>query len=166
MVMLVLKRHPQFWFSVIALHKLGAVVIPATNLLTAKDFVYRCNAADVKMVVCTGDGDVTKAVDEALPQLKNPLLRAVTSAEKATDGWLDFNAGIEAASERFERPTGEAANKNADMMLLYFTSGTTGYPKMVWHDFTYPLGHIVTARYWHNVDENGIHFTVADTGWG
>lgn len=166
MVMLVLKRHVQFWFSVIALHKLGAVVIPATNLLTTKDFVYRCNAADVKMVVCTGDGDVTVSVDEAQPQCKALVRKAVVSSEKAKNGWLDFDAETAAASEVLQRPTGEQATKNQDMMLLYFTSGTTGYPKMVWHDFTYPLGHIVTARFWHDVREDGIHFTVSDTGWG
>ena len=134
-VMLVLKRHYQFWYTILALHKLGAVAVPATNLLTTKDYVYRCNAASVKMIVVTSDGDVTANVDAALKDAPTLQLRAVTGG-KQCEGWLDYDAQIESESAVFERPVGKAATNNGDMMLLYFTSGTTGYPKMVWHDFT------------------------------
>ena len=163
MVMLILKRHYEFWYCIIGLHKLGAVAIPATNLLTTKDVVYRANAADVKMIVCTGEGEVAAAVDEARPQCKTLSLFAMTHGSR--EGWLDLNKGLMSASPEFERPNGEEGTKAEDIMLLYFTSGTTGYPKMVWHDFLYPLGHIVTARHWHKVRDGGLHLTISDTGW-
>ncbi len=163
-VMLVLKRHYQFWFSIVALHKLGAIVIPATNQLVTKDFVYRFNAAGVKAVVCTADGDVAHYVDEALKKSPTVTLRSLVGG--AREGWDDFNAGVEAASAAFDRPTGDQQTRSDDLMLMYFTSGTTGYPKIAAHTFTYPLGHIVTARWWHNVDPEGVHFTISDTGWG
>ncbi len=166
MVLLVLKRHHQFWFCMTALHKIGAVAIPATHLLTTKDFVYRCNAASVSAIVCTGDHQVKEIVDEAAPECATLRLKAVTGGQKAGGDWLDFDACLEEASESWMRPTGDDATKNSDMMLLYFTSGTTGYPKMVWHDYTYPLGHIMTGVYWHRVMADGLHFTIADTGWG
>lgn len=168
-VMLILKRHYQFWFSIIALHKLGAIVIPATHLLTKKDIVYRCNAADISTIVATGDGPVQDHVDEAFPEcptLKNRIYVKAAESGPMHDGWVDFNTGVEAASEIFTRPTGDEATSNSDEMLLYFTSGTTGHPKMVVHNYLYPLAHILTAKFWHNLTPGKLHFTVADTGWG
>lgn len=168
-VMLILKRHYQFWFSIVALHKLGAIVIPATHLLTKKDIVYRCNSADIKAIVATGDGEVTEHIDAALPDCPTLeyriFVRAAESGEMP-EGWLDFNNEIEKQSAELPRPTGDAATHNADPMLLYFTSGTTGHPKMVVHNFTYPLAHILTAKFWHNLRPGVLHFTTADTGWG
>ncbi|MDE6772835.1 MAG: AMP-binding protein [Muribaculaceae bacterium] len=162
MVMLILKRHYQFWFSIIALHKLGATVIPATHLLTEKDVKYRCNKAGIKAIIAVGDKVVTDHIDKAMPEC--PTVEALISTGPIVpEGWLDFNSGIDAAPP-FERPS--VANSNDDVSLLYFTSGTTGEPKMVAHDFTYPLGHIITASYWHNLDEDSLHLTLADTGWG
>ena len=163
-VMLVLKRHYQFWFSILALHKLGAVVIPATNMLVKKDFEYRFNAGDISAVVCTADGDVAHQVDlsqESCPQLKTKIL-----VGGSREGWHDFHAEFERCSDRFDRPVGDDAVTSDDVMLMFFTSGTTGYPKIACHSFTYPLGHLVTAKYWHNVDPAGLHFTISDTGWG
>ena len=165
-VMLVLKRHYQFWFAIVALHKLGAVAIPATNQLLTKDFVYRFDAAGIKAVVATSDGDVTKNVDEALRKSSTHTVEVLSVVGGQREGWDCFDAGVEAASEDFPRPAGEEATKNEDLMLMYFTSGTSGYPKIAAHNFTYPLGHIVTARWWHNVNPQGIHFTISDTGWG
>lgn len=161
MVMLILKRRYEFWFSIIALHKIGAVVIPATHLLTKKDIVYRCNAADIKAIVACGEdvilGHINDSVEES-PSLKY----RISVGPVIPDGWLDFHKGIDGAAP-FEAP---ARNNNDDIMLLYFTSGTSGQPKMVAHTFTYPLGHIVTGKYWHNLDEQCLHLTVADSGWG
>ena len=162
MVMLILKRRYEFWFSIIALHKIGAVCIPATHLLTEKDIIYRCNAADIKMIVAVGEDIVLGHVDrsgEASPSLKY----RVSIGPSVPEGWLDFHAGTEAAAP-FVRPA--HVNTNDDISLLYFTSGTTGNPKMVAHTFTYPLGHIVTGSFWHNLDETSLHLTLADTGWG
>jgi len=162
MVMLVLKRRVEFWFSIIALHKLGAVAIPATHLLTKKDIVYRNNAADIKMIVCCGEDLITNHITEAMPE--SPSVKQLVSiGPSIPEGFADFQKGIETAAQ-FVRP--EKANSNDDISLMYFTSGTTGNPKMVAHDFTYPLGHIVTASYWHNLDGNSLHLTIADTGWG
>lgn len=163
-VMLVLKRRYQFWFSIVALHKLGAIAIPATNLLTKKDYIYRFDAAGVKAILCASDDFILDQVDAAAPQCKSLEYKICIDAKR--DGWIDLNKGIEDASEAFPRPVGDEATVETDPMLMYFTSGTSGYPKIAAHDFTYPLGHIVTARYWHNVDPDGLHFTVADTGWG
>ncbi len=162
MVMLILKRHYQFWFSIVALHKLGATVIPATHLLTEKDIIYRCEKADIKAIVATGDEIVINHIQNSLP--KCPTLKTLISTGPIVpEGWFDFNKEIDAASP-FERP--ELANTNEDVSLMYFTSGTTGNPKMVAHDFTYPLGHIITGSFWHNVKEDSLHLTLADTGWG
>ena len=161
MVMLVLKRRYEFWFSIIALHKIGAVAIPATHLLTKKDIVYRCGAATIKMIVAAGEDVILKHILDAAPEC--PSLKTLVSVgPECPDGFLDFHKGIEGAAP-FTRP--DKANTNDDIMLMYFTSGTTGEPKMVAHDFTYPLGHIVTARYWHNLHKDSLHFTIADTGW-
>jgi acetyl-CoA synthetase len=225
-VMLILKRRWEYWPVILALHKLGAIAIPATHLLTTKDIVYRCNAADIKGIVCVDDLDLMYRIDEAeaimtrsseshglatlrykayvrsvhTPKDQNPAeITAQRLAEKkktapvdgqfsgsVTDGpagvfgiehgaensfstadkllsWIDFNPFFNAASPDFKKP--EKANSNDDIMLLYFTSGTTGMPKMVRHDYTYPLGHIATAKYWHQVVPEGLHLTVADTGW-
>lgn len=161
-VMLILKRRYQFWFSILALHKLGAICIPATHLLTAKDIVYRCNAAKIKAIVAVGDEEVTKHIVDALP--KCPTVECcISTGPTVPEGWYDFNSGIKEAAP-FKRPL--RPNKNEDLSLLYFTSGTTGEPKMVAHDFLYPLGHIVTGKYWHNLDDTSLHLTLADTGWG
>lgn len=161
MVMLVLKRRFEFWFAILALHKLGAVAIPATHLLSAKDIEYRCNAADIKAIVCVGDVVVTRRIAEALPQ--SPSVKHVFSTGPLfPEGFENFQDYLSAGT--FERP--ESANDNGDISLLYFTSGTTGHPKMVAHDFLYPLGHIVTGSFWHNLHEDSLHLTVADTGWG
>lgn len=162
MVMLILKRRYEFWYSVIALHKLGAVVIPATHLLTQKDIVYRCNAASVKMIVVAGEEVITRHVTDAMPECPT-VERLVSIGPDMPDGFLDFHKGIESAPP-FVRP--EHVNTNDDISLMYFTSGTTGEPKMVAHDFTYPLGHIVTGSFWHNLREDSLHLTIADTGWG
>jgi acetyl-CoA synthetase len=225
-VMLILKRRWEYWPVILALHKLGAIAIPATHLLTTKDIVYRCNAADIKGIICVDDLDLMYRIDEAeaimerssesdglaslrykafvrsvhTPKDSNPAeIAAARLAEKrkkphpkdepfsgsVTDGpveafgvdhetegnlslteklsWIDFSLLFNAASPDFTRP--EKPNSNDDIMLLYFTSGTTGMPKMVRHNYTYPLGHIATAKYWHQVVPEGLHLTVADTGW-
>jgi len=162
-VMLILKRRYEFWFCLLALHKLGAIAIPATHQLTTKDLVYRNNAADVKLIVATADPLVLEHVDAAEAQSPSLLLKVAVGGPRP--GWVDFDQAHPLASPVFERPTGGAAPGNEDISLLYFTSGTTGYPKMVRHNFTYPLGHILTACYWQRVEDGGLHFTVSDTGW-
>jgi acetyl-CoA synthetase len=225
-VMLILKRRWEYWPVLLALHKLGAIAIPATHLLTTKDIVYRCNAADIKAIICVDDLDLMLRIDEAesvmersresvglsqlrykayirsihTPKDRNPeaeareRLKAKTKTEykserfegSVTDGaagvfgassgaetgyqmpesmlpWTNFGALFNNASDDFKKPS--AVNSNADIMLLYFTSGTTGMPKMVRHNYAYPLGHIITAKYWHQVIPGGLHLTVADTGW-
>ncbi|MDL2220348.1 AMP-binding protein [Eubacteriales bacterium OttesenSCG-928-N14] len=164
MVMLVLKRHYQFWFSILALNRLGAVTIPATNLLKEKDIKYRVEAANVDMIVCTCEGDVAAECEKALADsTHNPTL---VIAKQPREGWHFFDEGIADQPETFCRPSGSEQSTNEDTMLLFFSSGTTGMPKMAKHSFTYPLGHIVTASFWQNVVEGGLHLTVADTGWG
>ena len=160
MVMVILKRHYQFWFTILALHKIGAVIIPATNLLTKKDVVYRVNAARVSAIVCTADGEVSQAVEDGEPEFYGPVQKFLVHGGR--EGWLDFDRELESCSPVLER----VPNKASDPMLLYFSSGTTGYPKMVIHDHSYAIAHIVTARHWHNVVPDGLHLTVADTGWG
>jgi acetyl-CoA synthetase len=162
-VMLILKRRYEFWFCILALHKIGAIAIPATHLLSTKDLVYRNNAADIKMIVCVPEEAVINHVEEA--EAKSPTFKVKALVGEDRDGWLNFNTGLEQSTSQFERPSGEMSTQNEDIMLLYFTSGTTGMPKMVNHNFIYPLGHILTAKYWQNVIDDGLHFTVADTGW-
>ena len=163
-VMLVLKRHHEFWPALMALHKLGAVGVPATHLLTEKDVVYRVNAAKITTVICTDHAShIMEAVEAAKPHC--PTLKNLVSARGVRPGWLSYHEGVEAASPVFPKPTGAAYAHNEDPMLLYFTSGTTGMPKMVLHDFYYPLGHIITAVYWQQVIPGGLHLTVSETGW-
>ena len=162
MVMLILKRRVEFWFSIVALHKLGAVVIPATHLLTKKDIVYRCQAATIKMIVCAGEKVITDHVMAAMPESPS-VERLVSVGPEVPEVFLDFQQGIAGAAP-FVKP--EHPNTNDDISLMYFTSGTTGEPKMVAHDFTYPLGHIVTGALWHNLHRDSLHLTIADTGWG
>jgi acetyl-CoA synthetase len=162
-VMLILKRRYEYWFCTLALNKIGAITIPATHLLTTKDIIYRNNAADIKMIVCVNEADTIKRIEESEPGSPSLKQKAVISSDR--DGWLNFTTGMDKSSEKFVRPAGKKSSVNDDIMLLYFTSGTTGMPKMVNHNFIYPLGHIVTAKYWQNVRDNGLHFTIADTGW-
>jgi acetyl-CoA synthetase len=161
MVMLILKRSIEFWQTILALHKIGAVAIPATHLLTDKDIIYRNNAADVKAIVAAEDDYLITHVDLAIA--KSPSVNhRILVGNKQMEGWVNFHKGVENAAP-FVKP--DIVNNNEDIMILYFTSGTTGQPKMVIHDFTYPLGHITTAKYWHNLHEDSVHLTVADTGW-
>ncbi|WP_399552730.1 AMP-binding protein [uncultured Ruminococcus sp.] len=161
-VMLVLKRHYQFWFSMLALHKLGAIAIPATNQLLAHDFEYRFQSAGVSAIVATADGLVADSVDEA--QKTSPTLQTKIMVGGTREGWHDFDAEFEMYSTHYyrtvETPCGD------DTMVMFFTSGTTGYPKIANHSYKYALGHYVTAKYWHGVDPDGLHFTISDTGWG
>ncbi len=161
-VMLVLKRHYQFWFSIIALHKLGAVVIPATNQLQTHDFEYRFNAADVKAIICTSDGDTAHQVEIASEN--SPTLEVKIIVGEKRNGWHDFNSEFGLFSNHFYRS--EDTPCGDDIMLMFFTSGTTGYPKIAAHSYKYPLGHYITAKYWHGVSDDGLHFTISDTGWG
>ena len=161
-VMLILKRRYEFWYSILALHKLGAIVIPATHLLTKKDIVYRCKAATIKMIVAAGEDVIMDHIIDAIPDSPS-LEQLVSIGPNIPEGFKDFHEGIEHAAP-FKRPS--LANTNDDISLMYFTSGTTGEPKMVAHDFTYPLGHIATGCFWHNLHEGSLHLTIADTGWG
>lgn len=161
MVMLILKRRYEFWFSILALHKLGAVAISATHLLTRKDVVYRCNMAGVKAIVAAGEPVITGHIAAAMPESPTTKL-LISVGPEVPEGFLDFHEGIRHAAP-FVRP--QHVNTNDDIMLMYFTSGTTGEPKMVAHDFTYPLGHISTGCFWHNLHEGSLHLTIADTGW-
>ena len=160
-VMLVLKRHYQFWFAILGLHKLGAVAIPATNQLLEKDFTYRFAAGNVKAILCTADGDVAQAVDEAAAKSPNLAHRILVGGSR--EGWHDFNEEYAMYSSRYART--EDAPCGDDPMLMFFTSGTSGYPKLAAHSYKYPLGHFITAKYWHQVNPEGLHLTISDTGW-
>lgn len=161
-VLLILKRHAQFWWAITALHKIGAVAVPATNQLKAYDLVFRLTEARVTTVISTLEGDVAAEVDAAEQQIGRPLVKISVRGER--DGWTDLDAGM-AGADPWVRPTGDDVPALADPMLLYFTSGTTAQPKMVVHDFSYPVAHIATAKYWHRVDPEGLHLTVSETGW-
>ena len=160
-VMLILKRRYWYWFAIIGLHKIGAITIPATHLLMKKDIIYRCNAADIKAIVCVGESIVCEEINKAMPECPSLEYR-LTIGPEIPEGWLDFCTGLKNAPA-FVKP--ENPSENNDIMLLYFTSGTTGNPKMVAHNFAYPLGHIITSGFWQNLHENSLHLTVADTGW-
>ena len=167
-VMLILKRHYQWWLAMMALCKIGAVAIPATHMLTTKDIVYRNRRASVKAIICVNDEYVTTQVRQSVPESPTvEVLVAVNSMAQrdnpVPEGFHDWHKEWPEAPA-FVRP--EEVNTNGDTMLMYFTSGTSGEPKMVAHDYLYALGHLVTGVFWHNLDENGIHLTVADTGWG
>ena len=160
-VMLVLKRHYQFWFCMLALHKIGAIAIPATNQLVAHDFEYRYKAAGVKAIVCTADGEVSAEAEKAAADYPG-MLKILVGGKK--DGWYDFNVEMERFSSKYPRT--DATPCGNDPMLMIFTSGTTGYPRIATHSYKYALGHYPTAKHWHNVNPNGLHFTISDTGWG
>ena len=180
-VMLILQRRYEFWISIIALHKIGAAVIPATHMLTKEDIVFRCNAAYIKAVIAVNDGEILKHIDAA--QIESPSLKVkiavapygiekgLSDEEKSLNPtWEDFTScvnNIDSASlEKFKSLNRNEISSNTDIMLAYFTSGTTSHPKLVSHNFLYPLGHIITASYWQQVKKGGLHLTVADTGWG
>lgn len=160
-IMLILKRRYEFWFACLALHKIGATAIPATHLLTEKDIIYRCNAASIKGIICVGEQQVIEHVEKALPECPS-IEKIISIGPLVPAGWNDFQKEIIRAKP-FIKP--DVPSENGDLLYLYFTSGTTAQPKMVAHDYTYPLAHIITAKFWHNVEEGGRHLTVADTGW-
>ena len=158
-VLVILKRHYQFWYVITALHKIGAIIVPATFMLTKMDLEYRINSASIKAAICTDQNGVPEALDSAedIPSLEIKMI-----VNHPREGWRFFDEEMESASEKLERQD----TKAEEPMLMYFSSGTSGYPKMVLHDHLYSLGHLLTAKHWHNVDPDGIHFTIADTGWG
>ena len=160
-VMLVLKRHWQFWPAILGLHKLGAIAIPAVNQLQAHDLEYRFNAAGVKAILCTADGDTAHQAELAAESAPSLEIKLIVNGARA--GWRSFDEEYTMYSPIFERTADTACGD--DLMLMFFTSGTTGYPKIAAHCFTYPLGHFHTAEFWHRVDPNGLHFTISDTGW-
>lgn len=158
-VMLILKRHYEYWFAAVALHKIGAVMIPATHMLTVSDLVYRIKASKVKAIVCTSQNEVPEKLVEALKESNTTAKLWCVQAD--IDGFVNITSEMEKASDEFDRiPT-----LATDPLMLYFTSGTTGYPKGVIHEHSYPLAHIATAKYWQQAEDNGLHFTVAETGW-
>ncbi len=161
-VMLVLKRHYQFWFAILGLHKLGAIAIPATNQLVAHDFTYRFTAADVSAVICTADGDTAHQIELAEQETGTALTKIIVNGSR--DGWHSYDEEYGLFSRRYTRA--EDAPCGSDPMLMLFTSGTTGYPKMAMHSYKYALGHYVTAKYWHLCETDGLHFTISETCWG
>lgn len=159
-VIVILKRHYQFWYTAVALQKLGAIMVPVTFMITSHDADYRINAALVSCVICTGEGMAAQAIDEVYDKCPSLKIRVMVNGNRTN--WDDFDLGVERASEDFSRVE---TNVN-DPLLMYFSSGTSGYPKMVMHNHAYSLSHLLTAKHWHNVDPDGLHFTIADTGWG
>ncbi|MBR2874717.1 MAG: AMP-binding protein [Clostridia bacterium] len=160
-VMLILKRHYQFWFAMVALHKIGAVAIPATNQLREKDITYRMNKARVKMVIATSDDNVADEIDKSSVNVPSLEYKLIVNGER--EGWHNFDEEYQLYTGKFART--EDSPKGNDLMLMYFTSGTTGNPKAAMHNFKYPLGHFVTAKYWHCANPKGLHFSISDTGW-
>jgi acetyl-CoA synthetase len=162
-VLLMLKRRWHYWVCTLALEKIGAISIPATVQLTKKDIVYRNNAASVKMIVSVSEHEIVSFVEEAMEE--SPTVECKALVGGARDGWLDFDAELDKASADWTRPSGPAAAGGYDNMLMYFTSGTTGMPKIVLHDFCHPIGHIVTAHYWQRLSGDELHLTVSESGW-
>jgi acetyl-CoA synthetase len=160
-VLLILKRRWQFWVTVVGLMKIGAIAIPATVQLTPKDIAYRSNSASVKFILSVSDSDVVANIEAALPESPTVIRRA--AVDGTLPGWIDFDSALAGASPDWRRPRGAVGG--TDPMLMYFTSGTTGLPKIVLHDFIYPIGHIVTAHYWQRLTSEGLHLTVSETGW-
>lgn len=163
-VMLILKRRYEFWFALLGLHKVGATAVPATHLLTAQDIIYRNQAAEVKMIIAVNEPQVLAHVEEAAPASPSLQWKVMVNGEAPRPGWLNFAQEVAASEPIFVRTEAETVTPD-DISLLYFTSGTTGHPKMVAHNFQYPLGHVVTAKYWQRVKPGGLHLTVAETGW-
>lgn len=162
-VMLMLKRRWQYWICTLALQKVGAVSIPATVQLTKKDIVYRNNAASVKMIVSVAEEEINEGIEAALHESPTVLCKALVGGSR--DGWMDFDSVLENSPQSWTRPEGANSAGGEDPMLMYFTSGTTGMPKIVLHDFIHPIGHIVTAHYWQKLGEEGLHLTVSESGW-
>ena len=161
-VMLVLKRHYQFWFAILGLHKLGAIAIPATNQLVEHDFTYRFGAAGVSAVLCTADGDTAHQIELAEQACGQSMTKILVGGSR--EGWHNYDEEYGLFSRRYLRT--EDAPCGNDPMLMFFTSGTTGYPKIAMHSYKYALGHYVTAKYWHLCERDGLHFTISETGWG
>ena len=162
-VMLILRRRYEFWILMPSLHRIGAIVVPATDQLLQKDIEYRTNAAEIKMIISYENPIIQSEIEKAMPASKTVKTLVTVGSERK--GWVNFHTEYEKCTAEFPRPVGEAATDNEDPMLMYFTSGTSGYPKMVLHNFVYPIGHIITAKYWHGVVDDGLHLTVAETGW-
>lgn len=162
-VMLMLRRRYEWWIIMMALHRIGAIAVPATTQLLSHDIEYRNNAAEIKMIITCDDASLQSEIEKTLPQ--SPSVKILMTVGKDREGWLSFHKDSEKFDPEFPRPLGELATHNEDPMLMYFTSGTSGYPKMVLHNFLYPIGHIVTAKYWHGVLDNGLHLSIAETGW-
>ncbi|NLI72227.1 MAG: AMP-binding protein [Bacteroidales bacterium] len=160
-VMAILKRRIEFWFTIVALHKLGIIIIPATHLLTKKDLIYRNNSADIKAIIAAGEEPIITHINDSLSESPS-VEHLISVGPEVPAGWHDFQQGIKDAPEFIPMPN---VNKNEDIMLMSFTSGTSGNPKMAALDYLYPLAHITTAKYWHNLNENSLHLTIADTGW-
>ncbi len=159
-VLLILKRRWEYWVTAVALHRIGAVLIPASNQLTAKDIVYRVGAAEIRAIIGVNDPWVVEQVETALPEC--PAVQKLMMVAGEREGWLNLTKAIQEGNADFERPAGHSIR---DLLLIYFTSGTTGMPKMVVHDHSYPLGHITTAKFWQRVEDDGLHLTMSDSGW-
>ncbi|WP_038074281.1 AMP-binding protein [Treponema sp. C6A8] len=162
-VMLILRRRYEWWILMPALHRIGAIVIPATDQLLQSDIEYRTNAADVKMIITYNNPNIMGEIEKSMP--KSPSVKYLVTVGEPHGDWISFHEEYERLPAEFPRPVGEAATHNDDPMLLYFTSGTSGYPKMVLQNFDYPIGHIITAKYWHGVLDDGLHLSIAETGW-
>jgi len=162
-VMFILRRRYEFYFFAFAAMKIGAIFIPSTNQLMKKDIVYRNNAAEVKAIVAYNDSEIIRHVESAAGE--SPTVKTYILVGGGRENWQDYDSEIKDAGHVWSRPQGVLNTYNRDLMIIYFTSGTTSMPKMAMHDFTYPLGHIVTARYWQRVQDRGLHLTVADSGW-
>ena len=161
-VMLILRRHYQFWFAILGLHKLGAIAIPASNQLLEHDLEYRFEAAGISAILCTGQDKVADHADAACEKFPN-MIKIMVEGER--EGWRNFDEEFRLYSDEYIRPAFDECPCGDDLMLMFFTSGTTGYPKIAAHNFKYPLGHYITAHYWHCVNPEGLHLTISDTGW-